>query len=192
MPKRDAAYMTARRDEILDAASRCLVRDGYAGFSTARLCAEAGISTGGLYIHFPSRDAVLVALAARTARDRAAQLDVSSFGAFRESVARMLDQFRGVDGRARARLNLEIASSAAIGPEITNELRAYVIGDDLRAALVELDRAGELAAGADAGALADTLTALIAGFVSLRALTGEDAPAPRPLLDTLLAPYERR
>ena len=56
-----------RQEEILDAAARLLVRHGAAALTTATLAAEVGVTAGALFRHFPSKDAILVALAARAA-----------------------------------------------------------------------------------------------------------------------------
>jgi TetR/AcrR family transcriptional regulator, transcriptional repressor for nem operon len=44
---------------ILDAAARALVRDGAAGVGVASVMKEAGLTHGGFYAHFESRDALL-------------------------------------------------------------------------------------------------------------------------------------
>jgi AcrR family transcriptional regulator len=50
------------RQEILSAAMRCFSRTGYEAASVAEICAEAGISKGALYHHFPSKHDIFMAL----------------------------------------------------------------------------------------------------------------------------------
>ena len=45
---------------ILDVAARAIRRDGYAGTGVAAVMKEAGLTHGGFYAHFGSRDALLV------------------------------------------------------------------------------------------------------------------------------------
>ena len=45
---------------IVDAASRAVRRHGYAGVGVAEVMKEAGLTHGGFYAHFDSRDALLV------------------------------------------------------------------------------------------------------------------------------------
>ena len=52
---------------LLDATVSCLAERGYAATSTAAVCAEAGVSQGALFRHFPTRHALLVATAAHVA-----------------------------------------------------------------------------------------------------------------------------
>jgi TetR/AcrR family transcriptional repressor of nem operon len=46
-------------ERILDAAAGALCRDGYAGVGVANVMNEAGLTHGGFYAHFNSRDALL-------------------------------------------------------------------------------------------------------------------------------------
>jgi AcrR family transcriptional regulator len=52
---------------LLDATVACLTERGYAATSTAAVCAEAGVSQGALFRHFPTRQALLVATAEQVA-----------------------------------------------------------------------------------------------------------------------------
>ena len=52
---------------LLDATVLCLAERGYAATSTAAVCAEAGVSQGALFRHFPTRQALLVATAEHVA-----------------------------------------------------------------------------------------------------------------------------
>ncbi len=53
-------------EAILEAAARVLVQDGYDRFSTNRVAATAGVSIGSVYQYFPSKEAIVGALAERT------------------------------------------------------------------------------------------------------------------------------
>jgi AcrR family transcriptional regulator len=61
MRRVDPVRHEEKRQEILDAAKRCFVRDGFRGASIADICAEAGISPGHLYHYFPSKEAIVAA-----------------------------------------------------------------------------------------------------------------------------------
>ena len=47
-------------ERIVDAAARAIQRHGYAGVGVADVMKEAGLTHGGFYAHFGSRDALLV------------------------------------------------------------------------------------------------------------------------------------
>jgi AcrR family transcriptional regulator len=75
-------------EHILDVAARALRRDGYAGVRVADVMKEAGLTHGGFYAHFSSREALLVEALARAGRDSAA------------AVARTAESRRGKTGSA--------------------------------------------------------------------------------------------
>jgi AcrR family transcriptional regulator len=63
MPKVSDEYRDARRAQVLDAARRCFVRDGFHATSMADVCREAGVSSGVVYLYFASKDNIITALA---------------------------------------------------------------------------------------------------------------------------------
>jgi len=62
----------ASHQRIVDAAARALRRSGYAGTGVADIMKEAGLTHGGFYAHFESRDALLAEAVAKAGRDNAA------------------------------------------------------------------------------------------------------------------------
>lgn len=73
-PRQERSQATV--DAILDATARVLTTTGYDRASTNRIALAAGVSVGSLYQYFPSKEALVAALAARhnammTARVRA-------------------------------------------------------------------------------------------------------------------------
>lgn len=61
-------------ERIVDAASRAIRRAGYSGVGVADIMKEAGLTHGGFYAHFPSRDALLAAAMERAGQDGAVRL----------------------------------------------------------------------------------------------------------------------
>lgn len=61
-------------ERIVDAAARAIRREGYAGVGVADIMKEAGLTHGGFYAHFPSRDALLAAAMERAGTDGAARM----------------------------------------------------------------------------------------------------------------------
>jgi AcrR family transcriptional regulator len=83
---------------LLDATVRCLTERGYAATSTAAVCAEAGVSQGALFRHFPTRQALLVATA-----EHVATRNVEAFRATTEgAVVNTADDVAAVLGHLRA------------------------------------------------------------------------------------------
>jgi AcrR family transcriptional regulator len=61
-------------DRIVDVAARTLRRNGYAGVGVADVMKQAGLTHGGFYAHFKSRDALLAEAIERAGRDSAANI----------------------------------------------------------------------------------------------------------------------
>lgn len=59
--KVDPVKHEEKRREILAAAGRCFVKDGFRA-STSDICAEAKVSPGHLYHYFPSKEAIIAGL----------------------------------------------------------------------------------------------------------------------------------
>ena len=64
MPKVTPQYRAERRAHIMAAARRCFIRDGFHAASMQDLVQEAGMSSKEVYRYFPSKDAVIEAIAA--------------------------------------------------------------------------------------------------------------------------------
>ncbi|MDX7949581.1 TetR/AcrR family transcriptional regulator [Lichenihabitans sp. Uapishka_5] len=75
------ARSRATLEKILAAAEAVVARDGFGGLTLDGVAAAAGISKGGLLYHFRSKDALIVAVAAR-------KLDLLSEGMDRAAAAR--------------------------------------------------------------------------------------------------------
>src|SRR6201999_2939197 len=67
-------------DRIVEVAARAIRRQGYAGVGVAEVMKEAGLTHGGFYAHFDSRDAMLVEALERAGRE--------SFDAVRQAAER--------------------------------------------------------------------------------------------------------
>lgn len=61
-------------DRIVDVASKAIRRAGYRGVGVADIMKEAGLTHGGFYAHFDSRDALLVEAMARAGQENMASL----------------------------------------------------------------------------------------------------------------------
>lgn len=74
-----AERRASTRKALLEAATACLIEDGYAGFSTTEIVKRAGLSQGALFKHFPTKDEVLAATAEHL---------------YEEMISRYVDRFR--------------------------------------------------------------------------------------------------
>src|SRR5437868_7106116 len=62
-------------DRIVEAAARAIRRSGYNGTGVADIMKEAGLTHGGFYAHFPSREAMLAEAADRAGAESVAMME---------------------------------------------------------------------------------------------------------------------
>jgi TetR/AcrR family transcriptional regulator, transcriptional repressor for nem operon len=74
MKKTATRSKEASHDRIVDAASRAIRRSGYHGTGVADIMKAAGLTHGGFYAHFPSREAMLAEAADRAGRESVEQM----------------------------------------------------------------------------------------------------------------------
>jgi len=72
-----AAAKDASHERIVSAAARAIRRSGYDGTGVADIMKEAGLTHGGFYAHFSSRDAMLREALERAGRDSAQRLSAA-------------------------------------------------------------------------------------------------------------------
>ncbi len=132
------------RARILDAAVACLVESGYAGATTLRIQARAGVSRGRLLHHFPSRDALLVAASRHLATER-----------LRATAVRMGGLSRGLTGGERLDRAVELMWQTFSEPHFWAAVELWTAArtnPELRRALLPEERevGAAIRAGADA------------------------------------------
>ena len=72
MPKISDDRRTDRRRQIIEAAQRCFMRNGFEATSMADIIAESGLSAGSLYVHFENKVDIVRQVASQVLTDRAA------------------------------------------------------------------------------------------------------------------------
>jgi AcrR family transcriptional regulator len=173
MPKVSAEYRAARREEVLDAAVRCVAREGFHKTTMAHVIAESGLSAGAVYGYFKGKSELIRAIAARALSGFAEVLEAVAVApgpitpamglrAIMSEVERMSAESDG----AFPKVVVHAWSEAARDPEVREVVRTNV--DKVhRAWLDVLARAeadGNIAPG-DHAASARALVGLMPGFV---------------------------
>lgn len=65
MPRVTLEHSAARRQQILDAAQACFLRDGFHQTSMQDVQREAGLSAGAIYLYFKSKNELILGIATR-------------------------------------------------------------------------------------------------------------------------------
>ncbi|MCW3840162.1 TetR/AcrR family transcriptional regulator [Micromonospora yasonensis] len=179
MPRVSDEHLAARRRQILDAARRCFLRDGFHNTSMQDVIAEAGLSVGAVYRYFPSKNDLITAIAqsviggAETVFAELAAADPPL--PLAETLDRALayvDAQTGPDGILR--LAIQVWSEAQRDPALAEFVAATYAG--FRKHFVAIARrardAGELPPDADPEAVGAALFGLVPGYFMQRILTG--------------------
>jgi TetR/AcrR family transcriptional repressor of uid operon len=173
MPRLTDQQQSDRRAHILDAACRCFTRDGFHRTSMQAICKEAGVSPGGLYIYFPSKDALIAGMIEADRTELAAAF--SAAAASEDVLAAMTAVGRRYfveEPRARSMLTLQIWAESARDPSI----RALCLGieREVRGNLLLLCQTmraqGRMAEGVQIEVVVDLLMLLSDGIFKNRAL----------------------
>jgi AcrR family transcriptional regulator len=180
MPKVSQQHRDARREQIMAAARRCFLRDGFHATSMQDLFAEAGLSSGAVYSYFASKDDVIVAIAEENMRGVtemirtiATQQPVRPIGAVLADVMDMLHAKDTKDGLGK--LTVIVWSEALRNPSLAARFTALI--SQLRANLAEViqQSRGSLPGDVTADVLATTLLSLVPGYLLQLALLGPAA-----------------
>lgn len=94
MKKAATRSKDATHERIVDAAARAIRRSGYDGTSVADIMKQAGLTHGGFYAHFPSREAMLAEAADRAGADAvAASARVAAAAPPEQALQRMMSAY---------------------------------------------------------------------------------------------------
>jgi TetR/AcrR family transcriptional regulator, transcriptional repressor of aconitase len=180
MPKVSQQHRDARREQILAAARRCFLRDGFHATSMQDLFAEAGLSSGAVYSYFASKDDVIVAIAEENIRDVTEMMRITAVsqpdrpvGAVLADVLDMLHAKDTQDGLGK--LTVIVWSEALRNPSLAARFAALV--NQVRVNFTEAiqSRRGSLPGDVSADAFAAMLLSLVPGYLLQLALLGPDA-----------------
>jgi TetR/AcrR family transcriptional regulator, transcriptional repressor of aconitase len=181
VPKVSAQYRDERRAHILEAARRCFVRDGFHQTSMQDLVREAGMSSGAVYRYFPSKDAMIVAIAEENldqivaiVRDSVAH--GADLGAALGAALEFASSRHADDGFAA--IALVVWSEALRNPALAARLRESF--DEAGAALTDTARSSPTNTKLAPDALAKLLLCVLPGYLLQVAIRGPDAVAPIP------------
>jgi len=195
MPRVSEEHLAARRQQILDAARRCFVRDGFHNTSMQDVIAEGGFSVGAVYRYFKSKNELITSIAEEVigaAAEMFAGLathepPLSPAEAIEHAVD-FVDRQTGPDGIFR--LALQVWAEAMRDPALAEFVGAKYA--QMRGHFVVLARraqeAGKLPADADPESVGAVLFGTIPGYALQRVLS--DGPDKKSYLDGVRALIE--
>jgi AcrR family transcriptional regulator len=183
VPRVSAEHLTARREQILDAARACFLRNGFHQTSMQDVIREANLSVGAVYRYFPSKTDLITAIAEQVIEQIAMVFDqilaeepppplVTAL----ERAVDLVTLNSGPDGVLP--LALQIWGEATTDPALASFVdKVY---RRIREILVTLARRaierGDLPPGTDPYEIGVVLFALMPGYALQRILTGGPEP----------------
>src|SRR3989442_4392508 len=104
--------MASRRQEIIEGARTCFLRNGFHKSTTDDICREASITPGGLYHYFSGKDQIIQAVIEESTQDVLARMRETSAAdtrtAFERASAFFVEQMQDPERDNIARLDIEI------------------------------------------------------------------------------------
>lgn len=190
----DPAKQQAKRQQIVDAAIICFAKGGFHGTSTAEICTQAGMSPGNLFHYFPSKDAIIQAIAELDRRETTQALaqisDASNVIEGLQSLAKQV--LLAASDPSYSAISIEIAAEATRNPAV----RAMFATNDVaaRASLITLlERGaafGQVDRSLNLSQTASWLIALLEGGVGRAALDPDfDVTANQKTLCEIIARF---
>ncbi|WP_312878433.1 TetR/AcrR family transcriptional regulator [Amycolatopsis echigonensis] len=187
LPRVSQQYKDDQRGEILAAARRCFLRNGFHRTSMQDVFTEAGKSAGAVYRYFPKKEDMIVAVAAQNLDDvagvlRAALARGTGENGVGEVMAELLEAVTDLHrDRQLANMAVLVWSEAQRNQELADRLTAATVEMSAEVAGLVRDRQEAGAwTGAPAEALAQAILSLLPGFLFNLALSGPDGVAGFP------------
>ncbi|MEU6070096.1 TetR/AcrR family transcriptional regulator [Streptomyces sp. NPDC047082] len=172
MPKVSQQYMDDRRTQILDAARRCFLRDGFHSTSMQDLFAESGLSAGAVYRHFASKDEMILAIAEENMREVLTMVHTVATTRPRGSVGAVIaDVLDLVSARSAehdtARLAVLAWSEALRNPTLARQFNTLLtqMRSDLAEVVREHQESGALPKEVTAESIASALVCFLPGYI---------------------------
>lgn len=114
----------ATHERIVDAAARAIRRSGYAGTGVADIMKSVGLTHGGFYAHFPSRDAMLAEAADRAGAEAVALAnEVAATAPRGQALARLAQAYLSQEHLEHAENGCPIAALGSEMPRQAPEVR---------------------------------------------------------------------
>jgi AcrR family transcriptional regulator len=180
MDQAPATRKQQTHERIVDTAARVLRDGGFQGVGVADIMRRVGLTHGGFYAHFPSRDALLVEALERAGQDSRARLQRSMEAGEKKSVSR----FRALVESYLSDRHLGSAESgcpvAALASEMPRQSDAVRAAGAVRVQSLSAAVAATLDADAPAETAAIVASQLVGALQLARAL-GDNAKGRRHL-----------
>ena len=176
MPKISDDRRTDRRRQIIEAAQRCFMRNGFEATSMADIIAESGVSAGSLYVHFENKVDIIRQVASEVLTERAVDaatlVDRDPLPPPSQLVAEYLDRLQGGTG---ADIRIHTWSACLRDPELRSVFADFAeqfsrLNETYMRTWLEQQGVDEATAAHRAAPLVQVMRGICQGFVIQLAL----------------------
>lgn len=124
MKRIGARSKESTHDRIVDAAARAIRRSGYRGTGVAEIMKDAGLTHGGFYAHFPSREAMLAEAADRAGSDSVVMMErIAASLPAKQALSAMMHAYLSKEHREGIETGCAIAALGSEMPRQAPEVR---------------------------------------------------------------------
>lgn len=199
MAKMSAEHLSARRQQILEAARDCFALNGFHATSMQDILAASGMSAGGLYRYFKSKDELVEAIATDVLASLGDACEVlvaaPQLPPLEETVVGLLALLLRVDGeRAFLAIAVQVWAEALRTPSLAARVADLLAGvrRDLTRVIDAYQVGGQIDPSVAPDHVARVLSMFIQGFIIQRAILHDiDLAAVEAGLHALLQPALR-
>lgn len=181
MPRVSAEHLAARREQILNAARRCFVREGFHATTMADVIAESGLSAGAVYRYFPGKED-LIRAAVQGSIERVAEIDEAAswdlLPDLSDVLAGFLDRIEALSQEAGVdvtKVALMAWAESMRSPAIQSIMSTAITSVRARLAgwAKQAQDAGRLSPDTDPDAVAKAAISLVMGYAVQRNVAGD-------------------
>ena len=172
MPKVSHEHQELRRNQIIEAAKRCMFRKGFHQTSMQDIVAESGLSPGAIYLYFKSKEEIIRTIADRR-HEREKKVIAHAFGTGDTTAAlnRLVEGFFSAladeDERMERSIGVQLGGEALCNPVVRDIVRHGI--EESKNALTEVltayQKEGKLSPDLSCEAVARAMLAQFQGFV---------------------------
>jgi len=185
----------ATRREILQAAAKAFAASGYAGASLNDIIRDAGVTKGGFYFHFPSKEALALAVLAYKQEQWATRVMAATMqhtgameqmNAMVETLIELHEKDRAAD--AIARICMELSQDPRMVPRVAPQFDVWI---DLTASLfARAQEEGVIRSDLDPRAMGEAAVAAFVGLENISKVQGTELrPRVRRYVDLFIQAF---
>jgi len=172
MPKVSKEHQESRRNQIIEAAVKCISRKGFHQTSMEDIVAESGLSHGAIYVYFKSKEEIIKTIAdMRHAREKKIISEAFGTGDKKIAMNQLIESFfyslADKDVRVGRSIGVQLWGEALCNPRVLQIARQGMekTKDALAEALTAYQKQGMLSPDLSVDAVARAMIAQFHGFV---------------------------